>query len=519
MKVDNINKILKQLVLYDKKTFLYIFGYAIFISILYLALPLSTQLIINRITHTALLQPIIFMSLVLVILLALAGVLHVLQKYLLEMYKRQSFVRLSSQLFMKGLYSDHNDLNDNLTNDLSSKYFEIFTIQDTTAVLFMEGLLLSLQIIVGFILSSFYHPYILVINIITIIIIYLTWKIFKDKAIVAAINRSKKKYKVYSWFDNVLNNSHELRNKHSIDFSIAKSRSLISEYINARVGYWRINLVQIIIFITLASFIILSIFSVGSFLVINGQLTLGQLIASEIIFTSAIFGISKLANYFDYYYELVASVDKISYLLELAECKTADNTTLEHSQYIFDYQNVIVDNKGMSYKYNLALPLNNFQNISLNSEAESLTLISLMKHKRVVIQQSLSLDELEYTNSEVLVIENINLFASSLICYLTCKISPQEIDFIKAKNLLAQLNLTSLVDRLDNGINSEIINNLQLSMREIVLLKLIRAILSRLDYIVIGGLVNILEDGDIQNIKLLFANLDKYLIIVNYKKY
>ena len=171
MKVDNINKILKQLVLYDKKTFLYIFGYAIFISILYLALPLSTQLIINRITHTALLQPIIFMSLVLVILLALAGVLHVLQKYLLEMYKRQSFVRLSSQLFMKGLYSDHNDLNDNLTNDLSSKYFEIFTIQDTTAVLFMEGLLLSLQIIVGFILSSFYHPYILVINIITIIII------------------------------------------------------------------------------------------------------------------------------------------------------------------------------------------------------------------------------------------------------------------------------------------------------------------------------------------------------------
>ena len=67
MKVDNINKILKQLVLYDKKTFLYIFGYAIFISILYLALPLSTQLIINRITHTALLQPIIFMSLVLVI--------------------------------------------------------------------------------------------------------------------------------------------------------------------------------------------------------------------------------------------------------------------------------------------------------------------------------------------------------------------------------------------------------------------------------------------------------------------
>ena len=177
MKVDNINKILKQLVLYDKKTFLYIFGYAIFISILYLALPLSTQLIINRITHTALLQPIIFMSLVLVILLALAGVLHVLQKYLLEMYKRQSFVRLSSQLFMKGLYSDHNDLNDNLTNDLSSKYFEIFTIQDTTAVLFMEGLLLSLHIIVGFILSSFYHPYILVINIITIIIIYLIYSL------------------------------------------------------------------------------------------------------------------------------------------------------------------------------------------------------------------------------------------------------------------------------------------------------------------------------------------------------
>jgi ABC-type bacteriocin/lantibiotic exporter with double-glycine peptidase domain len=55
----------------------------------------------------------------------------------------------------------------------------------------------------------------------------------------------------------------------------------------------------------------------GGWMVIERQLSLGQLIAAELLVNTMIYGLTRLGKTLDNFYEMVASTDKINYLLEL----------------------------------------------------------------------------------------------------------------------------------------------------------------------------------------------------------
>jgi putative ABC transport system ATP-binding protein len=57
--------------------------------------------------------------------------------------------------------------------------------------------------------------------------------------------------------------------------------------------------------------------------VINRQLTLGQLVASEIVVTTVVAGLAKFGKHLESYYDLLAAADKIGYLQDL-EAERAD---------------------------------------------------------------------------------------------------------------------------------------------------------------------------------------------------
>ncbi|MDD3266642.1 MAG: ABC transporter transmembrane domain-containing protein [Burkholderiales bacterium] len=514
---NQIQKLFKEIIFADKKIFIYISGYAIIVAILYLALPLSVQIIINRVTHTALLQPVVIMSIVLMFLLALSAILTVLQKYLLEIYKRISFVRISSDLFIKGLYADKKQLKKELTNDLSDKYFEIFNVQDTMAVLFIEGLLVALQLAAGFILSSFYHPYLFIINIITMIVIVITWKVFKKSAIDTAIVRSQNKYNVYAWFDNVLFNSFDLRNTSSHEFALNKSHQVIGEYIKSRINYWKIHLAQTIILTVLYSLLILAIFSIGSALVVRGQLTLGQLVASEIIFMSSLVGISKLPTYFDYYYNLIASVDKMKYLINLEEDSQYMINKSFDNEALFEYKQVIVKANDNTYNFDMTISSQKLQRVRTKSEDESILLLELMNYQTHIENKIIILDEIESNyNTNVFNVDNTGIYTTEIIMYLTNKTN--SFDYVQVENLLFGLGLLDKINKFPDKLHTEIINDSLFTLREVVLLKICKAILIDAECILIGGLARLLDQQDFDNLAKVFSSLKKTkLIIVDYE--
>ena len=55
----------------------------------------------------------------------------------------------------------------------------------------------------------------------------------------------------------------------------------------------------------------------GGWLVVAGQLTLGQLVASELIITAIVAAVAKLGKQIESFYDLMAATDKLGVLLDL----------------------------------------------------------------------------------------------------------------------------------------------------------------------------------------------------------
>jgi putative ABC transport system ATP-binding protein len=58
-----------------------------------------------------------------------------------------------------------------------------------------------------------------------------------------------------------------------------------------------------------------SVLAIGGWLVIDGQLTLAQLVAAEIVVSSVAAGIGKLGKYLEAFYDLAAATDKVAHVL------------------------------------------------------------------------------------------------------------------------------------------------------------------------------------------------------------
>lgn len=497
----DIRRLLKQALSKDKIFFSLIASYALVIALVNLALPISIQMLINSVAYTALIQPIVIISIILAFMLGFSATLSLLQKQLLEIYKRKSFVRTSSELFIKSIHSENNAFRKRNTSDLSSRFFEIFNIQRSASELIIEGLLTVLQIAVSFILSSFYHPYLMVMNIISLIVIFITWKFFKSNAINTAIQRSEAKFEVFAWLDDVFRMNNYFKSKQNKEYALSKGHTLINHYIETRKSYWRISFTQLIILTVLYAVFAIALFGVGSFLVIKGQLSLGQLVASEIIFTGAMFGVAKLSNYFDLYYNLVASADELSHVFDLPNCEitvplsstninynVSNILTLENVNYTDSLNNhYIFDFKIKSQTTNLLIS-------SSRDQAEILTqLISYLicPHSGIMkfFAQNYSDFDPQNLRNNIWSIENDDMFSCTIKEYLTHGFAT--ISNTQIYNILELVELDKLISRFPNGIETLVINNgYPLNSEQIIQLKLARSIIHQPDLLIVNNVIN-----------------------------
>lgn len=492
----NIKAILHQALYKDKKFFLYIASYAIVVSIINVSMPIAIQLLINSIANTALIQPILIIGLILTFLLSFSAILSVMQKHLLEIYKQNSFVRLSSELFIKSIYTEYSEFRKHNTSDLSSHYFEIFNIQSSASSLVIEGFITLLQILICFTLSSVYHPYFMIMNIIALIVIWLSWKIFKNKAIELSIIRSGSKYKVFGWLDDVFRLNSYFKSKKVKDYALNKSFNLIDSYITARKNYWKISLSQLNILTLLYVALAIGLFVIGSILVIKGQLSLGQLIAAEILYNVALFGASKLSNYFDLYYSLIASADELDHVFIMPTEKNLENKTGIikdlNSENILALSNVVyTDYSGNSYKFDFIIKAFSTNLIFSHDDDQKNILVGLLSS--IIKANSGQMEFYNYHYSDfnsqelrdnIWVIDSSDIFSCTIYEYLTH--GYENISDTEINNVLELMSLRNIVSNLRDGIKTHLIGNgFPLHHNHIVQLKIARAILHKPNVLII----------------------------------
>ncbi len=283
-----------------------------FISLLTLAVPISIQMLIDQVANTALLQPVIILSVTLFSLLALAGIFYAAREYVLELFERRVFSRLASEIALKIVNSPTSFFDQRRRDDLINRYFDIMTVKKALPSLLIGLFSFLFQALIGFTVTSLYHPIFLLFNAVLISLLYAVWKLWGWRATENAFHMSEAKYDAASWIEALSHNADFFKAGPNGDDAIRKTNNVIQHHVDMMKEYFRITFRQLITLLLLYAIASAALLGLGGWLVILGELSLGQLVAAELILSAIFSGFALLGHYMKEYYSLCAAAEELN---------------------------------------------------------------------------------------------------------------------------------------------------------------------------------------------------------------
>jgi putative ABC transport system ATP-binding protein len=313
----------------ERKDLTLVAVYEMAVGIFSLVVPIAAQSLVNTVVFNFLLQPIVVLAAIVVAMLGVASLLKLVQTAVVETIQTRIFTRVSLDLAYRLSRIRTDAYDGHRGTELVNRFFEVVTIQKGLALMLVDGLAVILQAIIGMTLLAFYHPLLLAFDIVLMVCIFLVIFLPSRKGTLTSIKESKAKYKVVSWLEEIARNPVTFKLAGGPNYALMRADEVTSEYLSARRSHF-VTLMRQIRGTLLVHTVVSGLFlGLGSYLVIKKQLTLGQLVASEIIVTMVLSGFAKFGKYLETYYDLVAATDKIGHLFDLPlEQKSAERITI-----------------------------------------------------------------------------------------------------------------------------------------------------------------------------------------------
>ena len=290
-------------------------------GLLYLALPLAISAFVSNLSFGAqsgpFMQGLVALALVLLACLAVAALLRGLQYVVAEVIQRRIFVRLASDLSRRLPRVDLAALDGVHAPELVNRFLDVVTVQKSTSMILLNGINLVLSAAIGLSVLAFYHPFLLAFSIGVVLAVAGIVLVLGRGAIRSGVNESRCKYEVVGWMEELARHPRTFMVGTGLAFAHARADALVRDYLGARRDHFRVLMRQIGALLALEAIAATLLLVLGGWLVLNQQLTLGQLVASEIIVSAIVASISKLGKQFEAWYDAVAAVDKLGYLVDL----------------------------------------------------------------------------------------------------------------------------------------------------------------------------------------------------------
>ena len=291
--------------------------FALVSGILTLATPLAIESLVNVVSWGTYLQPLLILAVMLLACLGLAGFLQILQTVVVEIIQRRQFVRIVGDLAHRFPRAHQSALVGEYPREMANRFFDIMTIQKASAVLLMEGLSIVLTTGVGMLLLAFYHPFLLGFDLVLLIsMVLITWVLGRG-GIATAIEESKVKYGIAHWLQDVIASPTPFKVNGGELLAVERVNRLTTEYLVARQSQFGVVLRQVTFAISLQVIASTVLLGLGGWLVITQQLTLGQLVASELVVTLIVGAFAKAGKALEKAYDLMAGIDKVGHLLDI----------------------------------------------------------------------------------------------------------------------------------------------------------------------------------------------------------
>lgn len=291
--------------------------YSIAIALLTLALPVATQAVVNTIAFGNLFQPLLVLTLVVAAVLVVSGILQMIRFHVVELIQRRVFVQIASDSVSRLLRARIDTLQSLNGPELVNRFLEVVGLQKAAATLLVDGLSIGMQTLAGMVLLGLYHPWLLAFDALLLFTLLIVIFPLSMGAVDTAVKESKAKYALVAWLEEVARHARVFRGRSEAEWAFARTNELVEHYLDYRAVHFRILMRQYGGTLAIQALASAALLGVGGLLVIDRQLTLGQLVAAELVVAAVVAGISKIAKHLESYYDLLASVDKLAMLTEL----------------------------------------------------------------------------------------------------------------------------------------------------------------------------------------------------------
>ena len=330
--------------------------YGVGISALSLGLPISVQMLVNTIAHTGLTTPLVVLTATLFGLLLLAGLLNALRIHLMDLFQRRFYARMVSEIALRSVYALNPFFQDYNKGSLFNRYFDIVIVQKNLPNLLIGGFTIVLQAGAGFVLVSMYHPVFLLLSVAIIALIWLIWLVWGGRAIRSAVEVSHKKHAAAAWLEGLGGSNGFFKSERHIAEALTRTDKVTADYMDRHKKHFRHHFAQTLCFLLLYAAASAGLLGVGGWLVIQGELTLGQLVAAELVLSVAFVGLSQLGTYLAYFYEVCASVDELAQFYTVEQEKPAAAATPFSGDATVSFVNARGDARGEVATLNFTIP-------------------------------------------------------------------------------------------------------------------------------------------------------------------
>lgn len=467
-----------------------IYVYAILAGLVNFATPLGIQTIISFVMAGSFSTSIVVLIVMVVVAVFIGGLLQVRQMQVIEKIQQKIFIRFSLEFANRLPKLNIEKMSSYYLPELVNRFFDIPALQKGIEKLLLDVPSAIIQILFGVILLSLYHPVFIGFGIILLLLLYLILRNTLPTGFAANVESSDYKYKTAAWLEEMARVVKTFKYSKSTSLNIEKADGYISSYLESHTRYFKILVTQFWSLIGFKVIITASMLIVGSILLVDQQINIGQFIAADIVIIMVIGSVEKLITNLDKIYDVLTAVEKLA---KITECEIEQ----EGTQLISDVQKGIsIEFRKLEYSYESGNPVLNQINLSIdsgkkiciygNSGSGKTTILRLLTGAYKKFKGTLLIDEVSIENYQLeslrsvtgILLNQQDIFQGTLLENFT--MGNMQYDKEELKNLVDLCGLTKFVQSLPGGYESLLEtagNRLPAKIKQSILL--IRALLGK----------------------------------------
>jgi ABC-type bacteriocin/lantibiotic exporter with double-glycine peptidase domain len=499
--------------------------YSVAVAILSLSLPVATQSLVNTVAFGTVLQPLVVLSIIVLAAMAAAALLQSLRFWVVEMLQRRIFARLATDVADRLLRVRSEVFDRQHGPELVNRFLDVVTVQKSVALLLADGLSLLMQVVMGMLLLAAYHPYLLAFDLALVALIAVVVVGCGRGAVRTSIGESRAKYDVLAWLEEIARHRAAFRSRTADSYARSRTRSLVTSYLAERANHFRILLRQVSGSLLLQACATSALLGVGGWLVIDGQLTLGQLIAAELVVGMIVSSVAKFGKSLESFYDLQAAMDKLGHLTDLPAERTSGEAVEAGAG------PAAVRLRGVGFGYHgqpdlFSAPLTEFAagdkvGIRGSSGSGKSGLLDLLLALRDPSTGSIELDDVDYRElrladlrDQIMLVRDVDVFPGTVLDNVRVGLSA---DPLTVRRALEQVGLIDAVAALPHGLGTRLTTGgSPLSPSQALRLMTARAMLARPRLLLLDGVLDRIEDLQIRGplVRTLFAADAPWTLVV-----